>query len=293
MADDGEWTVGRMLNWTTEYLQQRGAESARLDTEVLLSEARGCDRIDLYTAFQETVTLEVREAFRELVRRRAEGMPVAYLVGRREFYSHSFRVNQDVLIPRPETEFVVIALLDLYHQAGLDKGPVRIADIGTGSGFLAICAGLYVPHSEVVAIDPSAAALEVAARNAEDHGLADRVRFVQSDLFAHVDGEEVFDFVISNPPYVSQSEWESLDADVREFEPRIALVAGPKGTEVIIRLIPQAAERLTSGGWLILEISPQIEQPVLAAIDANGGFESPSTIKDLAHQPRVIATRRR
>src|SRR6185503_13086817 len=136
MQQTEAWTIGRLLQWTTDYLKKHGADSPRLDAEVLLAEARGCQRIQLYTAFEEQPAEEVRTAFRELVRRRAEGMPVAYLVGRREFYSLSFQVTPDVLIPRPETEFLLISLLDL--AAG--KPDESIVDVGTGSGILAVCA---------------------------------------------------------------------------------------------------------------------------------------------------------
>src|SRR3954454_14077167 len=146
------WTIGRLLAGTVEYLGKHGADNPRLDAEVLLAEARGCKRIDLYTAFGEPATDEVRTAFRELVRRRAEGTPVAYLVGRREFYSLDFEVNSDVLIPRPETELLVIALLDDVKKRPASEATIQIADVGTGSGILAVCAAKYAPKSLVTAI---------------------------------------------------------------------------------------------------------------------------------------------
>src|SRR6188508_1393391 len=186
------WTIGRLLTWTVEYLGKHGADNPRLDAEVLLAEARGCKRIDLYTAFAETASEETRTAFRELVRRRAAGTPVAYLVGRREFYSLDFEVNSDVLIPRPETELLVVALLDHVKKRVVRGSPdpaqvsteglpsdehvpvfgdvgrsgdrpqqLEIADIGTGSGILAVCAAKYAPNSHVTAIDISPAALAV------------------------------------------------------------------------------------------------------------------------------------
>ncbi len=156
-----------MLEWTTQYLGQVGASSPRLEAEVLLAEARSCQRIDLYTQFDMVADEQVRTAFRELVRRRAEGTPVAYLVGRREFYSLSFRVNDEVLIPRPETEFVVVSVLDLVRQyeAG-DRQPLQIADVGTGSGILAICAAREIATARIIATDISDAALQIAKANA-------------------------------------------------------------------------------------------------------------------------------
>jgi release factor glutamine methyltransferase len=294
------WTVGRLLQWTVDYLKGHGSESPRLDAEVLLAEALGCQRIELYTRFEDVPSDEQRTAFRELVRRRAEGAPVAYLVGRREFYSLSFRVTPDVLIPRPETELLVVAVLDLVKGSGVrGQGSggsssqsaiphLAIADIGTGSGVVAICLAKHLPSSRVTAIDVSPAALAVAQDNAKKHGVADRIEFVESDLFASLPSGRQFDFVVSNPPYVKASEWEKLPPDVSKFEPRAALLAGPKGTEVIERLIPQAAERLRPGGHLLMEISPTIHDAVCSLLKNNGHFELGSTIKDLARLPRVV-----
>src|SRR6478609_7342153 len=158
---DEPWTIGRLLSWTVEYLGKHGADNPRLDSEVLLAEARGCKRIDLYTAYGEPATDEIRTAFRELVRRRAEGTPVAYLVGRREFYSLDFQMNPDVLIPRPETELLVVALLDQVKKHPACETIVQIADVGTGSGILAVCAAKYVSNAHITAIDISPAALAV------------------------------------------------------------------------------------------------------------------------------------
>ena len=243
MSTAEPWTVGRLLQWTADYLKGHGSESPRLDAEVLLAEVLGCQRIELYTAFDDVPDDERRAAFRELVRRRAEGTPVAYLVGRREFYSLMFRVTPDVLIPRPETELLVVAALDLAKQgrgARVQGAGVRgrsrqfpnppppaprpspaltIADIGTGSGIIAVCLAKHLPASRVTAIDISPAALAVARENAEKHGVADRIAFVESDLFAAVAGNGQFDFVVSNPPYVTAAELETLAPDVRKFEP--------------------------------------------------------------------------
>jgi release factor glutamine methyltransferase len=221
-TSDQPWTIGRLLSWTTEFLERHGAENPRLDAEVLLAAARGCRRIDLYVAFDEEPSEEVRTAFRELVRRRADGTPVAYLVGKREFYSLEFEVTPDVLIPRPETELLVVALLDYVKQrhSSSIQHPASsiqtIADVGTGSGVLAVCAAKYVPTAHVTAIDISPAALAVARRNAERHGVAGQINFVESDLFANIPPDERFDAIVSNPPYVSTAEMPALPADVRE-----------------------------------------------------------------------------
>lgn len=289
MPQTEAWTVGRLLQWTTNYLKQQGSESARLDAEVLLAHVLGCQRIQLYASFEDLPGEEPRTAFRELVRRRAEGMPVAYLVGRREFYSLSFRVTSDVLIPRPETEFLVIRLLDLAVPADREW---KIADVGAGSGVIAVCAARWLPASRVTAIDVSHAALSVASSNATDHKVADRIDFIESDLFAGVPAGQTFDFVVANPPYVAEHEMAGIARDVREYEPRTALVAGPTGTETIARLIPQAAERLAPGGWLLMEISPQIERKVRELISADSRLALGPTVKDLAGHARVVQAQR-
>ena len=292
MSETDSWTVGRLLQWTADYLKDRGADSPRLDAEVLLAEALGCQRIDLYANFGEVADEGPRTVFRELVRRRAEGTPVAYLTGRREFYSLSFRVTPDVLIPRPETELLVVGLLDLARPRPADAR-LMIADVGTGSGIIAICAAKNLPTSRVIAIDVSPAALDVARANVGDHGVGDRVELVQSDLFSEIDSELRFDFVLSNPPYVKSDELDQLDAEVRDFEPRVALTAGPKGTEVIESLICQAAQRLNSGGHLLMEISPMIHDAVKSLLAAEDRFEVGPTISDLARLPRVVQARKK
>ena len=287
---EDKWTVGRLLTWTAEYLGRNGSETSRLDAEVLLAESLACRRIELYTAFDDEPAEAARNAFRELVRRRAEGAPVAYLVGRREFYSLDFRVTPDVLIPRPETELLLVALLDLAKKRQAEQS--RIADVGTGSGIIAVCAAKHIPDSQVAAIDISPAALEVARGNAAKHGVAERIECIESDLFSAVPPQRQFDFIVSNPPYVTTAEMQTLAADVRDFEPRAALEAGPKGTEIIELLVPQAAERLACGGWLLIEIGPAIHDAARAVIESDSRFQLSPTIKDLALLPRVLQARK-
>jgi len=292
MSQPEQWTVGRLLQWTADYLKSHGSESPRLDAEILLAEALGCQRIELYVRFEEVPGQRPRAAFREFVRRRAEGTPVAYLVGRREFYSLDFRVGPEVLIPRPETELLVVALLDLA-RGWKTTGPITIADVGTGSGIIAVCAAKHLPESRVTAIDLSPAALDIARANADDHGVSEQIEWIQSDLFAAVDAERRFDFVVSNPPYVSTAELETLAPDVKNFEPQTALVAGDRGTEVIEALIPQAAERLNPGGHLLMEISPTIHDAAQSLLESDDRLEPGPTIKDLARLPRVIQAKRK
>lgn len=301
MSTAESWTVGRLLKWTTDYLKDRGADSPRLDAEVLLARSLGCQRIELYTRFDEEPDDAARTEFREFVRRRAEGTPVAYLVGHREFYSLDFRVTSDVLIPRPETELLVVAVLDLAketrHGTQSSESPapspeLSIADVGTGSGCIAVSLAKHLPACRMTAIDISSAALSVAEDNARSNHQDDRIEFVESDLLSAVDNRQ-FDFIVSNPPYVAEGEWANLAQDVRDFEPHVALVSGPRGTEAIERLIPQAAEHLRPGGHLLLEIGPAIHDAVCELIKADGRFEIGPTIKDLARLPRVVQAKRR
>lgn len=292
MAQDGPWTIGRLLQWTTEHFKKSGSLSPRLDAEVLLAHVRGCQRIELYTSFGEIPGEEVLGPFRSLVKRRAAGEPVAYMVGFREFYSLRFEVTPDVLIPRPETEFVVIRLLDAAKELGSTTARLQILDVGTGSGVLAVCAAKHLPNAQVTAVDWSPASLEVARRNVAHHGVSERVRLLQSDLLAALPEDANWDFIISNPPYVSEAEYTGLSHEVRGYEPRLALVGGPTGTELISRLVTETLPRLRPQGRLIMEISPMIAERTRAILTDSGGFDTPEILPDLAGLARVISARR-
>jgi release factor glutamine methyltransferase len=285
------WTVGRLLNWTTDFLRGKGADSPRLDAEVLLAHARGCQRIELYTAFEEEPPEAIRTAFRELVGKRAKGTPVAYLVGRREFFSLMFEVTPDVLIPRPETESLVVRAIDLAKTWPGDE--VHMIDVGTGSGIIAVTMAKRVKNAQVTAVDISPAAIEVARRNADKHGVDERIEFMKSDLFSAVPAGAKFDLVLSNPPYIASADMPTLQPDVRDYEPNLALDGGANGTEVIERLIPQGAERLNSGGWLLMEVGADNAQRVEELIQANGSFEIAETVKDIAGLPRVVQAKKK
>ena len=288
MSSDEPWTIGRLLNWTADFLRQHGSESPQLDAQLLLAHTRKCRRIDLFTSYSDIASEQVRSDFRELVRRRSAGTPVAYLTGTREFYSLEFHVTRDVLIPRPETEFVILALLDLIKAHYAQAQSLAIADVGTGSGILAACVARHVPQSRIWATDISPRALAVARENCQQHAVAERVQLCEGDLLAPIPEDVRFDFVLSNPPYVSEQEYADLPRDVRDYEPRQALVAGPTGVEVIERLVPQAAQHLQPGGWLLLEISPMIEHMVHRVIARDGRYEASSTMPDLTGHPRVV-----
>lgn len=287
MSDD-IWTVGRLLTWTTEWLTTKGSETPRLDAEVLLAHVRGCQRIMLYTAFDTPVADAERSRFRELVKRRGEGEPVAYLVGSREFFSLPFTVTSAVLVPRPETEGLVVRTLDLCKP----RATPRIIDVGTGSGAIAITLAKHLPKARLAATDISPAALAVARDNAARHGLADRIEFLECDLLADPRAAGPWDVIVSNPPYVRDDEFESLPRDVRLHEPKSALVAGPTGIEIVARLAAAAAERLAPGGWLVVEIGPNVAAAAETALAAVPGLVPGPTLADMAGLPRIVQARK-
>jgi len=229
------WTIGGLLNWTAPYLTKKGCEFPRLDTEVLLAHALGCRRIDLYARYEEPAPEEAREQFRAMIRKRVEGCPVAYLVGRKEFFSLGFEVNPAVLIPRPDTESVVVECLRLAK--GVTEP--RVLDIGTGSGNIAISIAQQHKTAHVTAVDLSPDALAVAGRNADRHGVADRIRFLQGDLFAPIPAGERFDFVQNHGEGIVDERHEDPAHDVDDADrPAVARscevppVAG-RGTGVV------------------------------------------------------------
>jgi release factor glutamine methyltransferase len=289
MTTEQNWTIGRLLDWTAGFLKQKGSESPRLDAEVLLAHALGCRRLDLYTRYEEPAPEDGRQRFRELVRQRIEGCPVAYLVGRKEFFSLEFEVNRDVLIPRPDTECVVVECLRLAKALA----EPRVLDVGTGSGAIAVAVARQHKGARVTAVDVSAAALAVAARNAAKHGLAERVRFLEGDLFGPIPAGERFDFILSNPPYIAREDMENLPVGVRHYEPHLALDGGPGGYAVFDRLIAEAPRFLEPGGYLIVEIGSPQEGPARERVAARPDYELGKTIRDGSGHPRVLVARHR
>ena len=264
MSHADDWTIRRLLQWTTDYLTECGSETPRLDGEILLANACDCERIELYTTYDEKAPDSVRDTFRSLVRERARGVPVAYLVGKREFYSLAFRVTPDVLIPRPETEHVVLSVLERSKNRAASE-TMRCIDVGTGSGVIAICVARYVENCHVLAVDISEAALEVAQSNVLTHGMQERVELLRSDLFEDVPQDAMFDIVVSNPPYVSEAEL----AEVSDED-----------------------NQLRTGGCLIFEISPMLEETARQIVNADGRFGPPVVNKDLAGHARVVEAAR-
>lgn len=290
------WTVLRLLQWTTDYLKNRNVPTPRLESEILLAEALKCTRVDLYTRFDYEPTAEERAVFREHIQKRAQGTPVAYLVGHKEFYSLDFLVDPSVLIPRPETEFLVMALFDLMKErdGGLNAS-VSILDVGTGSGVLPVVAGVHLKNAEILAVDISREALATARKNVERYAdaLGDRVTLRESDLFGSVPSDKQFDFIVSNPPYVGRREIDAeLEANVFRYEPHVALFGGEIGTELIERMLPDVPGRLKPDGWFLLELSPMIHDAIVNAIEKTPGLKYVKTIRDLDQQERIVVGRR-
>jgi release factor glutamine methyltransferase len=259
------WTVGKLLQWTTQWFNERQIEGGRLAAELLLARAMNCRKIELYTRYESEPTPEQRTAFRELVRQAGEHTPIAYLLGFREFFSLEFTVTPAVLVPRPETEAVVQRAIEICRSQ--PERTWRILDVGTGSGCIAIAIAKYAKNSTLVAVDISPEALAVAASNASKHSVDNRLHFTKADCVALPPDalpEGGFDLVVSNPPYISQDVWADLPPNVRDHEPRIALTPpSGDGLEMYRRLAAEAPAVLAPGGRLLAEVGHDQHADVL------------------------------
>jgi release factor glutamine methyltransferase len=280
------WTILELLRWTTEHFDSRGIDSARLDAECLLAHVLGVARLRLYVDFEVTVGESDRAAYRELVRRRAsERVPVAQLTGVKEFWSLNFKVTPDVLVPRPDTETLVSAALERQPDP---KAEIRILDVGTGCGAVALAIAIERPRAHLVATDISHAALEIARENADEHGVADRIRWEVGHLFEPVAGQR-FDLIVSNPPYVAESQRALLPPELAH-EPEVALFAGGDGTELLAELVAGAGQMLTPGGALALELAPAQADRV-SQWCKEAGLLDVKIHRDLGRRARVVSAR--
>jgi release factor glutamine methyltransferase len=274
------------LHSATAQLAAAGIEQPRISAEVLVFHVLGCDRAYLFAHPERELSAADRSRYEALIVRRAEGEPLQYLTGHQEFWKADFLVSPAVLIPRPETEHIIEVVLDLVRHFAL--GPrLKLIDVGTGSGAIAISLARELPQAEVYAVDLSPAALEMARTNADR--LAARVQFARSDVLADIVRDSSFDFVVSNPPYVGLNEADKVQEVVKHYEPHIAVFAGDEGLDVIRRLIPQAHEALRPGGWLLMEIGYSMSQAVMALLTA---WHNVHCVADLAGIPRVIVARK-
>jgi release factor glutamine methyltransferase len=292
------WTVLRTLQWTTEYFRSKGIDSPRLDAELLLAHVLEIERIQLYVQYERPMIADERAGYREVVLRRGGGEPVAYILGEREFWSLSFEVCPGVLVPRPDTETLVQSALEVATEISPEgRPPLRIAEIGTGSGCIAVSLAHERPDAEVWAGDVAAIPLQVAPRNAARAGVAERVHVCQADglpALHSAAGERPFGLIVSNPPYLRDDEFAGLMRDVREFEPRQALTSGGDGLDVIRPLVNCAAQpgMLTEGGALLIEIGSTDQANAVERMMREHGFKAVETVLDLGNRARVVVGRR-
>jgi release factor glutamine methyltransferase len=288
------WNLEKAANWAKDILQKADVATFGLDADVLLAHAINRPRRFVFTYPDYQIPLENLEVFQKLIFRRAKREPIHYILNNREFWSLEFFVNSNVLIPRPETEHLIDHFLELARSQKNEQRSLEVLDIGVGSGNISIAVLKELPLVKVTAIDISEDALEVAKRNAKNHDVLNRIQFCLGDLFPKGDlFPDQFDFVLSNPPYIASSEFDSLEPEITCFEPKVALISGKTGLEVYERLISETLLRLKFGGYLILEIGDgQLEQ-IKNLIDQSGEFAEVFTVFDYAGKPRTISARRK
>ena len=283
------WTIGSLVAWAAEYLAKHGADAPRLSGELLLAQVLGLKRIDLYLRFEQPLTPEELAAFKALILRRRAREPLAYILGRKEFYGLEFKVGPGVLIPRPETEHLVEEALARLK----DQTAPRLLDLCTGSGAAPLATLAHPPTATAVGVDLSPAALNYARHNAAALGLVERVTWREGDLWDAVapDGG-FFEVITANPPYVSDSEYQDLSPEVRDYEPKQALIAGADGLDLNRSLIAGAGAFLRPLGWLLIEMGAG-QAPRASEIARNADiFQEITTVNDLAGIPRVLLCQR-
>lgn len=292
MHDGGAgWTVRSVLAWTTDYFSRQGIPEPRCDAEVLLAGLLGCGRGALLARQDDPVAGDILAQYRTMIAARIRRLPVAYIQGWTEFMGLRFSVNHHTLVPRPETELLVEEVVKLISSLPAGK-PVTVADIGTGSGCIALSLAKCCPEVRVVAVDISADALAVAYRNAVDLGLAGRVQLLHGDLTAPLDASglaRAIDIIVSNPPYVLSAEIPALSPEVRS-EPRAALDGGTDGQDYYRRLAAEATRFLVPGGWIALELHP-VTVAVTADMFRRTGFVDLRILNDYAGMERMLIAR--
>ena len=276
------------IDAANEFFLKNDVPSPRLNAELLMMFVLGCDRAYLYAHPERPLTTEEQSRYDDVIRERARGCPTQYIIGHQEFWGLDLIVSPAVLIPRPETEHVVETVLALVQQRDPDE-KLRLIDVGTGTGCIALALASELPCVDIQACDISDEALEIARINATRLRLERQVQIRRSDLLSVYVGEQ-FDFVVSNPPYVGESEADKVQKQVREFEPKIAVFSGQEGMDIYRRFIPQAYSVLNPGGWLVMEIGFSSEEKVRALL---ADWTDIQTTADLQGIPRVIAARKK
>lgn len=276
------WTISSLLNWTVNYFKSKNIQSARLDAEVLLSHVLRQERIYLYVHFDEPMEQNELSKFREYVKKRAQHVPIAYIIGEREFMGLPFKVTKDTLIPRPDTEILVENVLNNVDK---DK-EIEIVDIGTGSGAIILSLLVNLPNAQGKTVDISSKAIEVANENAVNLQVNDRCEFFVGDLFAPLNGNK-FDLIVSNPPYIPQKDIATLEDDVKEYEPVSALTDGGDGLSYYRRLLSEGKAYIKENGFIALEIGIYQSNDV-KQIAMDNGWKNIKIIKDYAGIDRVV-----
>lgn len=280
------WTIRSLLSWTTDYLKTAGIVSARLDAELLLSNSLGIRRIDLYLDIDRPVLEDERKKFKEMMLMRKKRVPIAYILGVKEFWSMEIEVDPAVLIPRPETETMIEMVLDIIPKTE----PVTLLDLATGSGCIAIALAKEITTAHVWALDYSESALRIARRNAIKHKVCDRVSFLHSNWFEKLNSEysEIrFDAILSNPPYIPDNEIDALEPEIRLYEPRIALEGGKDGIDAYSTIVRDSLHFLRSGGFLCVEIGYNSGNAV-RNLFVNHGFSEVAVKDDLTGRERFV-----
>jgi len=283
------WNIKDLLKVTADYLKEKEIDSPRLTAEILLSHQLNTDRVNLYLNFDKPLTENEISGYRSLIKRRLLHEPVQYITGTQEFWSLDFMVDPQVIIPRPESELLVEQAIKRIGTDSIQEKPPKILDLGTGSGVLAVSIAKEVPQARIWATDLSDGALSIARRNAEKHGVAERITFICGDLWEPFENLDVtFDMIITNPPYVASEEYDDLAPEVRNYEPRLALDGHEGGMYFIDKILHQGLEYLSPGGWLIMEMSPDQTGKALQLAEHISGYGEKSRIKDYSHAYRVV-----
>ncbi len=287
------WTIKELLAVASEYLCQKGIESPRLAAEALLAHVLGMKRIGLYLDFDRPLLAAEVSQFRELIRRRVAREPLQYITGRQEFWSLDFEVGPHVLIPRPETELLVeYGIRQCKAMISSNLQQVNVLDLCTGCGAVAVSIAKEIAVARLWAIDISPDAISVAKRNAQKHGVMNRIKFLEGDLFEPIQDKNIhFHLIVSNPPYVAQEDYDELPPEVKDFEPRISLDGGPGGMVVIKRILQEAPEFLTSMGVVMIEMDPGQIKKAMDLASSLPGFEGSEVVKDYSGRERVIVVR--